>query len=56
MKVWILSFVPYGCPSYDTYVVGIYKTKALAMKKVKAMVKEDYNPDELCLEQKIVEA
>ena len=56
MKVWVLSFVPFGCPAHDTYVVGLYRTKALAMKKIKAMVKEDnYDPEELCLEHMMVE-
>ena len=47
-KVYILMFVPFGCPSYDTEVLGVYATKKSANAALKDKVaSEEYPKREL---------
>ena len=48
MTVYLLMYIPFGCPSHDTDVLGAYSTKALANKAMKAVI-DNYQEDELVI-------
>lgn len=53
MKVYILMFVPYGCPSYDTRIEGVYATERQALNAKRKYIKENYDNVEDCPEDEV---
>lgn len=54
MKVYLLMYIPYGCPAHDTDVLGVYATKSAANKALKAVI-DNYGDDELHIVTRSVE-
>lgn len=50
MRVYVLSFVPYGCPAHDTEILGVYKTFEVADKVRNDYINDEYDGDELIIE------
>lgn len=52
MQVYVLFFMPYGCPAHDVEIFGVFSTEEKCLKAKEAYLDEGYNADELVYSEK----
>jgi len=56
MTIYLLMYIPYGAPSHDTDVLGVFATEELADRERQELIDKEYYPeDELFVLTRTVE-